>query len=61
MMEFLSNVNRLCVSGAKPINQAQEEIFNKINDFANRWEKRLRETNLIGSKQFYRDNFRVLE
>ncbi len=56
MMEFLSSVNRLRVSGAKPINQAQEEIFNKINDFSQRWEKRLRETNLIGSVQFYRDN-----
>lgn len=51
---FIKEVSQLRISGRKPQTQAQEEVMNLIDEFAETWRARLTETDLIGSAGFYR-------
>ena len=56
MMEFLDTVSKKRILKQKPANMYEGQIMNMLDEFYNKWEQRLLDTGLIGTRKFYEDN-----
>lgn len=52
--DWVEEIDRKAITGEKPANAYEEKAINRINEFYNAWEVRLREQGLIGDAAYFK-------